>query len=363
MNAVASEGAGAPSDKGLATKGQTAIAWLALLPASSASLIVCRVVLHQEPPLWLGFANLAVLFLLIVIASTVEAWRPLRGYFLALVAFAGGGLIADRIAAGLELGRVARMFANTLLELIPCALLALTLVGSGLTRRDVFLAAGDMAAPSRLPWGTASWRWFGPILTLVLAGGLVVQLTLTLHPDIRMLGRAMRRPSAGRCFLGGERRAGRIPLPRCTSRSTPAGGWSDARAVRHVAAIRSRALVRASGWSVGRPPLRFCRVSVGQEHGRDARVGLGVADSRLPGRGDLFVPRRGEWVSRSLVKPCAACVCAYPTNPTSPVPGEPSLSVQVPASRPIARWDRHRGPRDPTRGRPRRRRTIPARPY
>ncbi len=168
-----------------------AVTWLALLPASSASLIVCRVVLHQEPPLWLGFANLAVLVLLVAISSTVASWRPLRGYFLALLAFAAGGMIADSVAATLVLGRVARMFANTFLELIPCALLALTLTGSGLTWRDVFLARGDMAAPARLPWGTTSWRWYGPVLTLVLAGGLAVQLTLTLHPDMHMLGRAM----------------------------------------------------------------------------------------------------------------------------------------------------------------------------
>lgn len=168
-----------------------AVTWLALLPASSASLILCRVVLNQEPPTWLGYANLAALMLLIAVASTVASWRPLRGYFLALLAFAAAGMIADHVAATLVLGRVARMFANTVLQLIPCGLLALTLVGSGLTRRDVFLAKGDMAANARLPWGTTSWRSLGPILTLAFAGGLAVQLTLTLHPDIQMLGRAM----------------------------------------------------------------------------------------------------------------------------------------------------------------------------
>jgi membrane protease YdiL (CAAX protease family) len=178
-------------DDRFASKGRVAITWLTLLPASSAGLIVCRVVLHQEPPPWLDVANLAVLLLLIAIASTGAAWRPLRGYFLALLAFAAGGMIADHIAATLVLGRVARMFANTSLELIACALLALTLVGSGLTRRDVFLAKGDMAAPARLPWGTTSWRRFGPVLTLAFAGGLAIQLTLTLHPDMHMLGRAL----------------------------------------------------------------------------------------------------------------------------------------------------------------------------
>lgn len=39
--------------------------------------------------------------------------------------------------------------------------------------------------------GATSWRWFGPALTLVLAGGLTIQLTFTLHPDLQTLGRAM----------------------------------------------------------------------------------------------------------------------------------------------------------------------------
>jgi len=188
---MALEGSGSMEGGSLATRGQVAIAWLAMLPASSAGLILYRVVLNREPSVWLGFAGVGILAVLLLLANVIDCWRPLRGYFLALIAFAAGGMIADHVAATMEIGRVARMFANTFLDLIPCALLALTLIGSGATRRDVFLAKGDMAAPSRMPWGSVSWRWLGPVLTLAMAGGLAIQLTLTLRPDFHMFGRAV----------------------------------------------------------------------------------------------------------------------------------------------------------------------------
>jgi membrane protease YdiL (CAAX protease family) len=179
---------------GLAAREEVAIAWLAVLPASGASGILYRVLFTNDPSVWLAVIDVAVLALLVALAYVVTAWRPLRGYLLALVAFAAGSLIVDRIAPAVPpSGWVARIFMNTFIQLIPCALLALSLIGSGLTRRDLFLAKGNMAAPSRMPrWlPSVGWAWFGPFLTLVLAGGLAVQLALTVHPDVRMYGRAL----------------------------------------------------------------------------------------------------------------------------------------------------------------------------
>lgn len=171
----------------------TVIAWLAMLIASNLSVIVYRALLPGDPPIWVGLANLALLVALFGISLRATTFRPVRGYFLALTAFQGGGLLADALAPTLAPhGWLARMFVNATLQLIPCALLALSLLRSGLTRRDVFLAAGDMAATARMPGRMpgVSWRWLGPALMLVLAGGLSVQLALTVKPDFAMFGRA-----------------------------------------------------------------------------------------------------------------------------------------------------------------------------
>jgi membrane protease YdiL (CAAX protease family) len=184
----------APESDHPTTKATAAIVWLLLLPASGASGILYRVLFAKDPSVWLGVADVAILALLLVLACAITAWRPLRGYLLSLVAFAVGSLIVDGMSQTVaSFGWMARMFANTFLQLIPCALLAISLIGSGLTRRDVFLARGNMVAPSRMPrWlPPVRWSWLGPLLTLVLAGGLALQLTLTVHPDLQMYGRVL----------------------------------------------------------------------------------------------------------------------------------------------------------------------------
>jgi len=179
---------------GLTIKAKVAIAWLAMLPASGASGILYRVLFTKDPSVSLALVDVAILALLLTLGYAITTWRPLRGYLLSLVAFAVGGLIVDRITPTVApSGWVARMFANTFIQLIPCALLAISLIGSGLTRRDVFLAKGNMAAPSAMPrWlPPVRWAWLGPFLTLFLAGGLAVQLALTVRPDARLYGRVL----------------------------------------------------------------------------------------------------------------------------------------------------------------------------
>ena len=188
VGAVSQEG------DGLTIKAKVAIAWLAMLPASGASGILYRVLFTKDPSVSLALVDVAILALLLTLGYAITTWRPLRGYLLSLVAFAVGGLIVDRITPTVApSGWVARMFANTFIQLIPCALLAISLIGSGLTRRDVFLAKGNMAAPSAMPrWlPPVRWAWLGPFLTLFLAGGLAVQLALTVRPDARLYGRVL----------------------------------------------------------------------------------------------------------------------------------------------------------------------------
>jgi membrane protease YdiL (CAAX protease family) len=180
---------------GSAPAGLTAVAWLATALASSAGAILYRAWTGADLPLGLGLAGLALLAALFGLSLLGPYLRPLRGYLLALMAFQGGGLLADGLAPSFRPADwLHRMLVNAALQLIPCALLALTLVRSGMTRRDVFLAAGDMAAPAEMPFGirSPSWRRLGPALMLFLAAGLSVQLFLTVRPDPAMLGGALR---------------------------------------------------------------------------------------------------------------------------------------------------------------------------
>jgi hypothetical protein len=188
------------SDPGSSMWARTAIAWAAVRPASTFGLILCRVVLHVEPPRWLGLANLGCLLALLAVARIVDALRPLQAHVAALAALAAGYTIADVIErSSVWTTWVAHVpthefiVADALVELIPCLILALTLIGSGLSRRDVFLTRGKMCAPGpmrfRLP--PVSWNRLGPLLALFLAGGLAAQLVVTVRPDFRMVERAV----------------------------------------------------------------------------------------------------------------------------------------------------------------------------
>lgn len=173
----------------------TAVVWLAMLPASGFKAIVWSTMLGTDPPAWMGFLQVSILAALVLLAGASPRWRPLRGYFLALTALAAGYVVGDKVSGALTWeGWQARMFANTLIHaVISCGFLALSLVGSGLTRRDVYLVKGDMAAPSHLPrWVPhLPWSRLGPLLMVILAVGLAIQLFLTVHPDLHLAGRAL----------------------------------------------------------------------------------------------------------------------------------------------------------------------------
>jgi membrane protease YdiL (CAAX protease family) len=90
----------------------------------------------------------------------------------------------------------ARFFIARGLTLAGAVLVSLTLIGSGLTRRDLFLQPGNLAAPAQpLPFlglrKSVPWTLFGPGLLLVFALALVPFLYLTLHPNFAASHRAL----------------------------------------------------------------------------------------------------------------------------------------------------------------------------
>src|SRR2546426_8178829 len=142
-------------------------------------------------PLAVALGALGAIMLILAAVMWSPALRPLQGHLLAVTALGLGGFILFLIertqawqAWSARVPTYRWIFADSALELIPCALLALTLVGSGLGRRDVFIAGGDLDRPALtvgdrvVTWGRLAW-----IGALLFAGPLAVQLALTVHPD------------------------------------------------------------------------------------------------------------------------------------------------------------------------------------
>jgi membrane protease YdiL (CAAX protease family) len=91
--------------------------------------------------------------------------------------------------------RAQRMFIGVFLTLIPAALMALTLMRSGISRHDLYLTKGDLAAPATLPIVRgARWNVIAPWLLILISGGLITQLWIIsnasrhLRPSVLLVG-------------------------------------------------------------------------------------------------------------------------------------------------------------------------------
>jgi membrane protease YdiL (CAAX protease family) len=147
--------------------------------------------------------------LLILAAALLAIWIPsLRGITRFLIAVAllnvAWGCISP-VLAGLSAVRAvtdntswgARLFLSRTFTLSGAILISFTLIGSGLTRRDLFLCRGDLAAPAEpIPFlglrRRVPWTWLGPAFMLVFALALSPYLYLTVHPNFKFGERIIR---------------------------------------------------------------------------------------------------------------------------------------------------------------------------
>ncbi len=184
----------------MAEKSRAAIAvsWLAVALASNLSVILWRVIVRTEVPLWDPIARIAALGVLLFLALKRSSLRGISGFVLALGALLAGNWIGTLIErtgiwtgwAG-SLPQYQRVFADVVVKLIPGFLMALTLISSGLGRRELFLVKGSPSAPSALPGlGHQPWTVVGPVLLVIFAFPLVFRLISTERPDFEKLGRA-----------------------------------------------------------------------------------------------------------------------------------------------------------------------------
>jgi membrane protease YdiL (CAAX protease family) len=180
-----------------------AIAWTAVVASTVPEII------WQESGHRISFSFIAIESLLIAITAIAvlpfPRFRGLARFLLAVAAvnFAWG-FVAPALARTTLVRNLsdnaswgARMFIARALTLSGAVLASLTLIGSGLTRRDLFLCPGNLAAPAQPipflgPRRPVPWTLFGPALILVFAVALSPFLYLTVHPNFGASGRIFR---------------------------------------------------------------------------------------------------------------------------------------------------------------------------
>ncbi len=161
-------------------------AWVAMLLASYLPFIIWRAFLHhQDMPAWISIVQLFGLGLILVCTALLSSLRPLRGLVLALIAFVIGDWVRseiENIPALVNWTKTAPqyqwIFLDSLIAVIPGVLMALTLVGSGLERQNIFLAKGNLSASSKMPFGIRpiGWNWLGPALIVIFSIPIVLRL-------------------------------------------------------------------------------------------------------------------------------------------------------------------------------------------
>ena len=179
------------------------IAWTAVVASTVPDII------WQESGHGRSFLFTAIESLLIAVtALAILPFPRLRGLTRFLLAVAAldfaWGYVAPALANSnfiLSLSGSAswgaRVFLARAMTLCGAALAILTLIGSGITRRDLFLSWGDLAAPAqplrflgmRKP---VPWTWFGPAVILFFALVLSSFLYVSVQPNFGASDRILR---------------------------------------------------------------------------------------------------------------------------------------------------------------------------
>jgi membrane protease YdiL (CAAX protease family) len=179
------------------------IAWSAIIGSTLPEII------WQESGHQISCWFTAIESLLILAAALLAIWIPsLRGITRFLVAVAllnmAWSCISPALAALPAVRAVtdnsswgARLFLSRTFTLLGAVLISFTLIGSGITRRDLFLCIGNPAAPAKpIPFlglrKPMPWTWLGPAFILVFALVLAPYLYLTVHPNFNVSERILR---------------------------------------------------------------------------------------------------------------------------------------------------------------------------
>ncbi len=167
------------------------VAWAATLLGSSGPHYVASEIFRINAPLRLGLAQIAILSALLLATLVADNLRPLAGYLLALIAYTAGNMIVqavketDLFAAWAAAAKPQDLLlSEAFLRVIPALLMLGTVVGSDIGPRQLFLAVGDVQAPTSVPFlENVSWRFAGPVVTLLIALPFLAQLAAAIRSE------------------------------------------------------------------------------------------------------------------------------------------------------------------------------------
>jgi membrane protease YdiL (CAAX protease family) len=180
-----------------------AIAWGAVILSSALPTIIWRESGHARSP-WPALTQCALLIIAAIGVLPSPRLRVLTRFLFALAALRlGWYVVAPRLEATVFVHSLlqsanwgTRLLIDRTVPLAGALLMSLTLIGSGITRRDLFLCRGDLAAPAQpipflWPRKPIPWTVFGPVLLVVFGIVLPLFLYFTVHPDFSAAGRIL----------------------------------------------------------------------------------------------------------------------------------------------------------------------------
>jgi len=179
------------------------VAWSAVI-ASTVPEIIWQESGHRIS-FWFTATESLLLLLAALIFLPFSRLRGLARFFVAIAVlnFAwdflapalGGTNFVHSLSQDASWG--ARLFIARIPTLSGILLLGFTLIGSGVTRRDLFLSWGNLAAPTKpIPFlglrKPIRWTVFGPALLVVFGVALPLFLYFMVYPDFSDRGRILR---------------------------------------------------------------------------------------------------------------------------------------------------------------------------
>lgn len=180
------------------------VAWFAVIIASALPEIIWQESGHRVS-IWLLAAQCVLPALAGIVVLRFGRLRILARFLLALAGLRLGWNFVGPWIAGTDLVRGwlegahwgVRLYINQALPFAGAFLVSLTLIGSGITRRDLFLCRGNLAAPAQpIPFlglrKPIPWTVFGPALLVVFGVALPLFLYFTVHPDFTAGGHILR---------------------------------------------------------------------------------------------------------------------------------------------------------------------------